>query len=55
MRGDMAGRPSNGTKQFQVQLDPAAVERVDALVGTYKRSEFIREAIMRELGRRQPQ
>jgi metal-responsive CopG/Arc/MetJ family transcriptional regulator len=52
MRGDMAGRPTNGTKQFQVQLDPAAVARVDALVGTYKRSEFIRDAIERELARR---
>ena len=50
---EMVGRPSNGTKQFQVQLDPAAVERVDALVGTYKRSEFIRAAIDRELSRRE--
>lgn len=47
--GDMAGRPSNGTKQFQVQLEPEKVERIDTLVGRYKRSEFIRDAIDRQL------
>jgi metal-responsive CopG/Arc/MetJ family transcriptional regulator len=47
----MAGRPQNGTKQFQVQLDPAVVERVDARVGTYKRSEFIRSAMLEKLDR----
>lgn len=50
---DMAGQPSNGTKQYQVQLLPEQVARVDALVGTYKRSKFIREAIDRELERRE--
>jgi len=49
---EMAGRPPNGTKQYLVQLLPEDVDRVDALVGKYKRSEFIREALARELGRR---
>jgi hypothetical protein len=49
---EMAGRPANGTKQFLVQLLPADVARIDALVGTYKRSEFIRIAVERELERR---
>jgi Arc/MetJ-type ribon-helix-helix transcriptional regulator len=50
---EMVGRPPNGTKQFQVQLAPEQVARVDAMVGTYKRSEFIREAVERELERRE--
>jgi len=49
---DMAGRPPKGIKGYLVQLLPDDVERVDALVGTYKRSEFIRDAIARELARR---
>lgn len=53
MRADMAGRRPNGTKQFQVQLLPEAVARIDALVGTYKRSEFIREAVEKELRQRE--
>jgi hypothetical protein len=51
-KSEMAGRPANGTKQFLVQLLPADVARIDALVGTYKRSEFIRIAVERELEHR---
>lgn len=54
MGAEMVGRPPNGTKQYQVQLAPGQVARVDALVGKpHKRSEFIREAVERELERRE--
>lgn len=45
------GRPPMGMKEFKVQLDPEQIARVDARVGTYRRSGFIREAIRRELER----
>jgi hypothetical protein len=48
---EMAGRPPNGTKQYLVQLLPEDVARVDTLVGTYKRSAFIRDAILEKLER----
>jgi hypothetical protein len=51
---EMVGRPPNGTKQYQVQLEPAQVARIDALTGkSHRRSEFIREAVERELQRRE--
>lgn len=53
MGPDMVGRPSNGTKQYGVQLTPELVARLDAFTDkNYKRSEFIRDAIERELERR---
>lgn len=50
----MAGRPPNGTKQFQVQLEPAQVARIDAVTKvasgkSYGRSAFIREAVEEKL------
>jgi metal-responsive CopG/Arc/MetJ family transcriptional regulator len=47
------GRRPTGVKEYKVQLDPNAIEKVDALVGTYGRSAFIREAVERELQRRE--
>jgi metal-responsive CopG/Arc/MetJ family transcriptional regulator len=45
------GRSPLGMKEFKVQLDPVAVEQVDARVGTYRRSAFIRDAIREKLDR----
>lgn len=45
------GRPPMGMKEYKVQLDPKAVGEVDARVGTYRRSLFIREAMAEKLER----
>lgn len=45
------GRPPMGMKEYKVQLDPKAVGEVDARVGTYRRSLFIREAVAEKLER----
>jgi Arc/MetJ-type ribon-helix-helix transcriptional regulator len=39
-------------KIMPVRLPPEVVEQVDALVGTYGRARFIREAVEAELERR---
>lgn len=49
------GRDSLGVKGFYVWLFPTQMERIKALVGGQKVSEFIREAIERELKRRERQ
>lgn len=46
------GRPPLKMKIVPVRLPPEVVEKVDALVGTYGRAQFIREAVERELKRR---
>lgn len=47
------GRPAlNGTPVL-VRFPPDVPARIDALVGTYQRAEFIREAVERELARRE--
>lgn len=46
-------RESIGVKGFYVWLFPAQMERIKALAGDQKASEFIREAIDRELKRRE--
>jgi metal-responsive CopG/Arc/MetJ family transcriptional regulator len=48
------GRPPIGDYvRFLVQLPPDMVARIKAVAGTHKRSEFIREAVSRELARRE--
>lgn len=49
----MAGRPSNGTKQYQVQLQPELVDRIDFRNDgkSHRRSAFIREACEEKLAR----
>ena len=47
------GRESLGVIQVLVWLFDGQRERIDALVGSQKRSAFIREAIDRELKRRE--
>lgn len=47
------GRPPLGVKPTLVRLSPEAVARIEALVGPQRRAEFIREAVERELERRE--
>jgi hypothetical protein len=47
------GRPPMGVKPTLVRLPDGTAERIDALVGPNKRAEFIREAVERELKRRE--
>jgi metal-responsive CopG/Arc/MetJ family transcriptional regulator len=46
------GRPSLGVKYTAIRLSPDVLAKIDALAGVGKRSEFIREAVERELERR---
>ena len=46
------GRPPLGNTRIPVRLSPEAIAKIDALVGTYGRAAFIREAVERELKRR---
>lgn len=50
-----AGRPSLGVKPTLVRLPVEAVERIEALVGKNQMAAFIREAVDRELKRRERQ
>ena len=47
------GRPSLNLKTTVVRLSVEALERIEALVGKNKMAEFIREAVDRELVRRE--
>lgn len=47
------GRPPMQVKATVVRLSEESLERIDALVGPNRRAEFIREAIERELKRRE--
>lgn len=47
------GRPPMQVKATVVRLSEEALERIDDLVGPNKRAEFIREAVERELKRRE--
>lgn len=51
--GGRMGRPSLGVKFTAIRLSPEVLARIDALAGVGKRSEFIREAVERELKRRE--
>lgn len=47
------GRPPLHLTRVPVRLSPEALARIDALVGTYGRAGFIREAVEREIERRE--
>lgn len=49
------GRPSLKVKAIVVRLPEGVPERIDALVGKYQRAKFIREAVEKELCRREAQ
>jgi predicted DNA-binding protein len=45
------GRPPLGVKFTAIRLPPEMLERIDALAGKGRRSEFIREAVQEKLDR----
>lgn len=47
------GRPPLNVKPTVVRLSAEALERIEALVGKNRMAEFIREAVERELKRRE--
>jgi len=47
------GRPTLNVRETKVYLTDDLIDRVKALVGTYGMSKFIREAVERELERRE--
>lgn len=47
------GRPPLKVKPTVVRLSPEDLERIDALEGPGKRAKFIRDAVSRELERRE--
>lgn len=48
-----AGRPSLNVRPVVVRLPEGIAERIDAVAGKNRRGEFIREAVERELRRRE--
>ncbi|NIJ57261.1 Arc/MetJ-type ribon-helix-helix transcriptional regulator [Pseudochelatococcus lubricantis] len=52
-RSARMGRPPLNVKPILVRLPDDVPDRIDALVGKQKRAEFIREAVERELKRRE--
>lgn len=46
------GRPPLNVKPILVRLPDGVPEKIDAIVGPGRRAEFIREAVERELRRR---
>lgn len=49
------GRPPLQVKAMKVRLPEGVPERIDALVGSRRRAEFIRDAVVSELERREAQ
>ena len=47
------GRPPLNVKDIKIRLSPDTRSRIEALVGNYQIAAFIREAIERELMRRE--
>jgi predicted DNA-binding protein len=47
------GRPPLNVKETKVRLTDEQRQRIEALVGTYGMSKFIREAVDHELNRRE--
>jgi len=47
------GRPPLNLTRVPVRLSPEALAQIDALVGTYGRAAFIREAVEEALARRE--
>ncbi len=46
------GRPPLNMKVLNLRLPPEVVAQIDELVGAYRRPQFIRDAVERELARR---
>ena len=51
--GRPMGRPALGVKETKVRLSPEVRARIAALVGENRMAAFIREAVERELERRE--
>jgi hypothetical protein len=49
------GRPSLGIVSTTVRLPKSVLERIDLLMGQNRRAQFIREAVVAELERRESQ
>jgi hypothetical protein len=49
----LMGRPPLGLTPTLVRLPKAMLQRIDALVGPNRRAQLIREAVERELARRE--
>ena len=47
------GRPPLNVKPVLVRMSQEAIDRIEGLVGRNKRAEFIREAVEKELKRRE--
>lgn len=47
------GRPPLGVKETKVRLTPEQIERIEKIAGPGRMAAFIREAIERELTRRE--
>lgn len=47
------GRPPLGLKSTLVRLPDGVAERIDAILGPHKRAQFVREAVVAELERRE--
>lgn len=47
------GRPPLNLTRVPVRLSPEALKRIDALVGTYGRAQFVRDAVDEALARRE--
>ncbi len=47
------GRPPLNVKSTHVRLPDGVAERIDALLGPGRRAEFIRDAVLAELERRE--
>jgi metal-responsive CopG/Arc/MetJ family transcriptional regulator len=47
------GRPKQNVKPMPVRLPEGVPERIDAVAGKNRRAEFIRDAVERELSRRE--
>jgi Arc/MetJ-type ribon-helix-helix transcriptional regulator len=47
------GRPPLNMFRIEVRLPRQVLDRIDALVGTYGRAAFVREAVAAELKRRE--
>ncbi len=50
---EMLGRPPMNLKPLLVRVPEGTAERIDEIAGANRRGEFVREAIEREIKRRQ--
>lgn len=47
------GRKSMGVRPVTIRMDDAVLERIDAVMGPHQRATFVRDAVVRELERRE--